>query len=169
MEGYPQDVVHRIVMSGHGLDRAMPIHGTMGNGNIVLKYYADPYEKRFIIEALVSERHRIMPSDTRDIISLYNFLKKQVEDGYTILTDCNSYSITFLASFARKNGYYFHAGRERNMFGPTGDPRDKSRFCICCKDKPSGQGANNADQFTKDRPALERQVSRQEGMDGNGR
>ena len=155
---YPRGMAETIIMGGRMLEMQLPIHATMGNGNIVLKYYADKRAKQLIIEALVSEKHRLMPSDTRDIIELYNFLKKQVEDGYTIMTDCNTYSITFLATFARKNGYYFHAGEARVPPGGNGNSRDMTRMCICCKEKPDYSEDDNSDEFTKERQNLDRLV-----------
>lgn len=157
-ELYPRNVAETIIMCGHGLDFHLPIKGTMGNGNIVLKYYADPRRKQLILQALVSEKHKIQPSDARDIINLYKFLKKQVDNGYTIVTDCNTHSITFLATFAKKNNYYFHAGDARMEFGETGDAGDMSRFCICCKNAPHGRDDNNADEFSKERPNLDKLV-----------
>lgn len=158
-ELYPHNVASTIIMSGHGLDYHLPVKGTMGNGNLILKYYADPRRKLLIIQALVSQKHKIQPSDTRDLINLYKFLKKQVEDGYTIVTDCNEHSITFLATFAKKNHYYFHAGESHNMFGETGDSRDRSRECICCKNAPRNhENDDNADAFSRNRPNLDRLI-----------
>ena len=161
-ELYPNNVAETIIMCGHGLDYHMPIKGTMGNGNIVLKYNADPRMKELIIQALVSEKHRITPADTRDIINLYKFLKKQVDDGYAIETDCNTHSIPFLSTFAKKNNYHFHAGPARMEFGDTGDEGDLSRMCICCRrDDPRAHGIDNADRFTRERPNLDRMVDNQ--------
>ena len=157
-ELYPDHVAKTIIMCGRNLDRSYPVKGTMGNGNIILKYVADPESKRFIIMALNSVAHHVKPSDTRDIINLYKFLKKQVEDGYVILTDCNTYSIPFLAAFAKNNGYWFNADEPRYEFGNTGDERDISRACVVMKHKPSYAPDSNADEFTKDRKNLDNTV-----------
>ena len=157
---YPQNMVDTIQMSDENCRRFFPIRGTMGNGNLVLKYYADRRRKQLIIMALVAEKHRLVPSDVKDLMNLYKFLKKQVEDGYVILTDCNTYSITFLATFAKKNGYYFHADRSRDPFMGRGvnDEKNMSRQCVCCKNPPPYAEENNVDEFTKDRNNLDKLV-----------
>jgi hypothetical protein len=151
---YPNNVAKSIVMSC-GYYKRYPLKGTMGNGNIILQYAADPNKKVFVITALVSERHRVMLSDLRDIANLYQFLKKQVDDGYKIVTSCNTYSIPFLAVFAKKNGFYFNAKEPQYEFGDTGDTRDVSRECVVMKEKPDNAPEDNVEQFSKDRKNLD--------------
>lgn len=145
------DVAELLVDMGDKMDRATDFYGgkkgTMYNGNMVLKWNLFPKEKHLTILGFVSKKNQITKSDVPDVINMFGFLKKYVEQGYVILTDCNSRSIPFLATFALWNNYYFHAGEERMEFGDTGDDKDNSRHCVCAK-RDMGYGPSNAEKFT---------------------
>ena len=166
-ELYPDQYANFIIMSGHQYDRMFPKHGTMGNGNLILKYCVNERRKEMLLLGLASKEHRIRRSDVVDLMSLYKTLKEQViEKGYKILADCNEHSKTFLATFAKKNGYYFYAEEPRFMGG--NNDMDASAMCVCSKEKltspfmPTGvpmpfyPGEDNADKFTKDRKNLDK-------------
>lgn len=144
------DVAETIIDMGGRMDRHTELSGgrkgTMYNGNMVLKWNAFQNAKKLIIMAFVSKKSKITRSDVPDIINMFGFLKKYVEQGYAIFTDCNMNSIQFLATFALWNKYYFHAGEAKMEFSEIGDDREKSRNCICAK-MDMGYGPNNAKQF----------------------
>lgn len=145
------DVAELLVDMGDKMDRHVDLSGgkkgTMYNGNMVLKWCLFPTIKQLAILGFVSKKDKITKSDVPDVINMFGFLKKYVEQGYAIFTDCNSHSIHFLATFALWNKYYFHAGEKRIVFGETGDDKDNSRCCVCAK-RDMGYGPSNAEQFT---------------------
>ena len=170
-ELFPDMVAKMIIMSGRMSEQMFPVHGTMGNGNIVLKYAVDEDHKSIFLMALVAEKHHIMPSDMRDIANLFKLLKKKVEDGYVLLADCNEQSVTFLSSFAKKNGYYCNIGESRNMMEMYGIPEKYyTRMCVVAKEKISEvdigmgrthrPGEDNKNDFSKERPNIEKMMDK---------
>ena len=86
---YPNSIAQNLINMGRNLDiGAMHggLKGTMGNGNMYLKYNAFPREKKFIIMGFVSKASHLTEQDKQDVYNLFKFLEKQVENGYTIVT-----------------------------------------------------------------------------------
>ena len=89
---YPNSIAQNLINMGRNLDiGAMHggLKGTMGNGNMYLKYNAFPREKKLIIMGFVSKTSHLTEQDKQDVYNLFKFLEKQVENGYTIITGCN--------------------------------------------------------------------------------
>lgn len=167
---YPDDVAQGLISMGYGVDNASRMsgghQGTMGNGNMYMKYETFPRDKTFVIMGFVSKENHLTENDKQDVYNLFKFLEEQVENGYTITTGCNRYSLPFLTAFAKKNGYYFNAGQEYNEFG-NADLNDNnlSRNCICRKRKPTDRDNGNLDQLFSTDSKLDRvQRRREQGL-----
>ena len=165
---YPNSIAQNLINMGRNLDiGAMHggLKGTMGNGNMYLKYNAFPREKKLIIMGFVSKTSHLTEQDKQDVYNLFKFLEKQVENGYTIITGCNRYSLPFLTAFARKNNYYFRATEEFNEFGNAElNENNLSRNCICRKRRPNDDEGSLDRMFSTDSTLDKVQRRREEGL-----
>lgn len=128
---YDAGIAGRIINEGHSLDSMAEHKGTMGNGNLFMKY--ETVGNTFIIMGLVSKRksfarkgdmkkkedRKLYEQDKQDIRDLFKFLEKQVNDGYVISTSCNRFSLVFMKGFyeLHKGEYQISYSGERDAYG----------------------------------------------------
>lgn len=143
LEGlYPHGIAQNIIDMGKRVDYQVDMtgghKGTLGNGNLYLKYEAFSRKKQFIIMGFVSKKHKMTPEDKEDICHLFDFLHDVVEKGYAIVTSCNRFSLPFLKKFAEINHYHFANRDEMDEFGNSGmSDNNLSKECMVSKNGPS--------------------------------
>ena len=75
---YPDDVAQGLISMGHGIDSASRMsgghQGTMGNGNMYMKYETFPRDKTFVIMGFVSKENHLTENDKQDVYNLFKFL-----------------------------------------------------------------------------------------------